>query len=162
MHKNCLSAISKHQNLLLIIAGLTLILIAFLPRLWLLQTRFFDRDELEHLHTAWLSFEGYLVYRDFFQNHTPLLYLRPCRLTVRQRDFVLVDFLIGKVSGAESAAAAAVQRGAITLAILPRSPLMFDAAFVAPLSATLTSFALLEGTILSIGPGVPLMFNALF
>jgi hypothetical protein len=74
MPDRCLSAIAKRQNLLLVGAGLVLILAAFVPRLWLLQTRFFDRDELEHLHTAWLTFEGQLLYRDFFQNHTPLLY----------------------------------------------------------------------------------------
>lgn len=74
MNNRWLPAIAKRQDLLLISAAFILILIAFVPRLWLLQTRFFDRDELEHLHTAWLSFEGYLIYRDFFQNHTPLLY----------------------------------------------------------------------------------------
>ena len=74
MVDRCLLAIAKRQNLLLIGVGLMLILAAFVPRLWLLQTRFFDRDELEHLHTAWLTFEGHLLYHDFFQNHTPLLY----------------------------------------------------------------------------------------
>jgi 4-amino-4-deoxy-L-arabinose transferase-like glycosyltransferase len=69
-----LSVLIKHQDLALLITALLLILLAFVPRLWLLQTRFFDRDEFEHLHTAWLTFEGYLLYRDFFQNHTPLLY----------------------------------------------------------------------------------------
>jgi 4-amino-4-deoxy-L-arabinose transferase-like glycosyltransferase len=68
----CPPPMAGRQDLLLISVGL--ILAAFVPRLWLLQTRFFDRDELEHLHTAWLTFEGQLPYRDFFQNHTPLLY----------------------------------------------------------------------------------------
>ena len=66
MHKNYLAKIIRHQNRLLIGIGIILILSAFVPRLWLLQTRFFDRDELEHLHTAWLSFEGHVLYRDFF------------------------------------------------------------------------------------------------
>jgi 4-amino-4-deoxy-L-arabinose transferase-like glycosyltransferase len=74
MPDRCLSAIAKRQNLVLVSVGLVLIVAALAPRLWLLQTRFFDRDELEHLHTAWLIFEGQLPYRDFFQNHTPLLY----------------------------------------------------------------------------------------
>ena len=39
---------------------------------------------------------------------------------------------------------------------------MFDAVFVAPLSATLAAFALIAKTILSIRPGAPVMFNTLF
>jgi hypothetical protein len=72
----------------------------------------------------------------------------------------LINILIGKVRGDQSTAAAAMQWRAITLAILPRSPLMFDPVFVAPFSATLTTFALIAGTILSIAPVLPVMFNA--
>jgi hypothetical protein len=39
---------------------------------------------------------------------------------------------------------------------------MFDAVFIIPLSATLTAFALIARTILSIAPGVPVVFNTLF
>ena len=35
----------------------------------------FDNDEAEHLHVAWLMSEGQLPYRDFWQHHTPLLWL---------------------------------------------------------------------------------------
>lgn len=31
-------------------------------------------DDVEHLHSAWLVFEGKLPYRDFFQHHNPLLW----------------------------------------------------------------------------------------
>src|SRR5688500_5140641 len=55
-----------------------------------------------------------------------------------------------------------MQWRAITLAILPASPLMFDAVFIIPLSATLTAFALIARFILSIRPGLPVMFNTLF
>jgi len=36
--------------------------------------RFLDHDELEHLHTAWLVFQGFEPYTDFFQHHHPLLW----------------------------------------------------------------------------------------
>ena len=74
----------------------------------------------------------------------------------------MINFLIGKVRGAQSTAAAAVQRCAITLAILPDSPLMFDPVFIIPFSATLTAFALIANTIMSIRPVLPVMFNTLF
>lgn len=31
-------------------------------------------DDVEHLHSAWLVFEGYVPYQDFFQHHNPLLW----------------------------------------------------------------------------------------
>jgi 4-amino-4-deoxy-L-arabinose transferase-like glycosyltransferase len=43
-------------------------------RIFLTTTRRFDADEFEHLHASWMVHEGYLPYRDFWQNHTPLLY----------------------------------------------------------------------------------------
>lgn len=33
--------------------------------------RFFDRDELEHIHTAWKIARGQEIYVDFFQHHHP-------------------------------------------------------------------------------------------
>ena len=58
---------------MLAIAGL------FLVRLPLLPHRAFDPDEFEHAHAAWSSFKGMLIYRDFFEHHTPWYYyaLRP-------------------------------------------------------------------------------------
>lgn len=37
--------------------------------------RFFDHDELEHIHSAWYVAGGYHPYRDFFQVHHPLLWV---------------------------------------------------------------------------------------
>ncbi len=31
-------------------------------------------DDVEHLHSAWLVFQGYVPYQDFFQHHNPLLW----------------------------------------------------------------------------------------
>ena len=29
-------------------------------------------DDVEHLHSAWLVFQGQVPYKDFFQHHNPL------------------------------------------------------------------------------------------
>ena len=34
-------------------------------------TRYFDQDELEHLHAAWCISKGLVPYKDFFEHHTP-------------------------------------------------------------------------------------------
>jgi len=36
--------------------------------------RYFDHDELEHIHCAWYVLQGKIPYRDFFQNHNPVLW----------------------------------------------------------------------------------------
>jgi 4-amino-4-deoxy-L-arabinose transferase-like glycosyltransferase len=56
---------------LLIVIGFIFSLVV---RIFLTTTRRFDADEFEHLHASWMVHEGYLPYRDFWQNHTPLLY----------------------------------------------------------------------------------------
>ena len=33
-----------------------------------------DGDTLEHVHSAWLVFQGKVPYKDFFQHHNPLLW----------------------------------------------------------------------------------------
>jgi len=38
------------------------------------QRRYLDPDELESLYASWLISKGQLVYRDFYQIHTPLAY----------------------------------------------------------------------------------------
>jgi hypothetical protein len=43
--------------------------------LWQLPHRRFDIDELEHAHAAWSVAQGLVPYRDFFEHHTPALYL---------------------------------------------------------------------------------------
>ncbi|MGH7892687.1 MAG: hypothetical protein ACREN0_10485, partial [Thermodesulfobacteriota bacterium] len=35
------------------------------------ENRDFDRDELEHVHTAWKIAQGQEIYVDFFQHHHP-------------------------------------------------------------------------------------------
>jgi 4-amino-4-deoxy-L-arabinose transferase-like glycosyltransferase len=51
----------------------------FVVRLPLLPRRAFDPDEFEHAHAAWSAFRGMLLYKDFFEHHTPWYYyaLRP-------------------------------------------------------------------------------------
>ena len=56
------------------LAGGFLVLGPFFWRLQLLRVRTFDADEFQHLHSAWLIFEGFLPYRDYFQHHTPGLH----------------------------------------------------------------------------------------
>jgi hypothetical protein len=34
----------------------------------------FDHDEFEHIHSAWYIAQGFVPYKDFFQNHNPLLW----------------------------------------------------------------------------------------
>ena len=38
------------------------------------QTKHFNHDEFEHIHSAWYLLQGYMPYRDFFQSHNPLLW----------------------------------------------------------------------------------------
>jgi len=49
-------------------------------RIPLIAVRYYDADELEHVHAAWSVFKGLLPYRDFFEHHTPWYYyaLAPC------------------------------------------------------------------------------------
>ncbi len=42
-----------------------------------------DSDEVEHLHCAWLVSQGLTPYRDFWQNHSPLLYYLLAPLVAR-------------------------------------------------------------------------------
>jgi hypothetical protein len=42
-------------------------------RLVVAYTRYWDTDELQHLHAAWCVAQGQLLYRDFFEHHGPLL-----------------------------------------------------------------------------------------
>lgn len=50
-----------------------LIAVAFLVMNWV--ARYPDADETEHLHAAWLMSQGELPYRDFWQHHSPLLWI---------------------------------------------------------------------------------------
>ena len=58
----------------LILTVLTLVGVPFLLRLWLLETRGLNPDELEHLHWSWCVGTGLIPYRDYFDHHTPWLH----------------------------------------------------------------------------------------
>ena len=64
----------RNHKLLLFTVALGMIAITYGLRYWLLQIRFFDPDEFEHLHSAWLISQGYLPYLDYFEHHTPALH----------------------------------------------------------------------------------------
>jgi hypothetical protein len=51
-----------------------LLLFSVILRAALTLNRELDMDEFQHLHTAWMVSRHYLIYRDFWEPHTPLLY----------------------------------------------------------------------------------------
>lgn len=51
-----------------------ILVIFFLLSFFSFINRFFDRDEFEHIHSAWYAARGYVPYVDFFQPHHPLLW----------------------------------------------------------------------------------------
>ncbi|MCX6580240.1 MAG: glycosyltransferase family 39 protein [Candidatus Aminicenantes bacterium] len=53
---------------------LVFILAAFLLRIPLLQERYFDPDEFQHLHSARQLYNGEIPYRDYFDHHTPFMH----------------------------------------------------------------------------------------
>src|SRR5436853_5392466 len=55
--------------------GLTAGVALLIARLWFLVHRALDLDEFEHAHAAWSVARGLLPYRDFFEHHSPALYL---------------------------------------------------------------------------------------
>jgi hypothetical protein len=55
-------------------AGLTVAVASFL-RMGRVFTRGFDPDEFQHLHVAWCIAHGLWPYRDYFEHHTPWLWL---------------------------------------------------------------------------------------
>ena len=55
-------------------AATVLIVVALALRVPVIVNRGLGDDEAEHLHAAWAVAQGDVPYRDFFQNHTPLLY----------------------------------------------------------------------------------------
>lgn len=59
------------------VLGVTLlsILVFFGIRLCLLVNRYFNIDEFQHLHYGWMLAHGYVPYRDFWDSHTPLLWV---------------------------------------------------------------------------------------
>jgi len=55
---------------LLVVAGL-IIAGLYVWRLWLLPVHVYGHDEVQHLHIAWCISNGMVLYRDFFDHHTP-------------------------------------------------------------------------------------------
>jgi hypothetical protein len=53
------------------VMGFLLLAVSYSLRLWVLEKQYFDLDEFEHSHGAWLIFKGLLPYRDYFEHHTP-------------------------------------------------------------------------------------------
>jgi hypothetical protein len=51
-----------------------LLLLSVILRAALTLNRELDMDEFQHLHTAWMLSRHYLIYKDFWEPHTPLLY----------------------------------------------------------------------------------------
>ncbi|MBI3779697.1 MAG: glycosyltransferase family 39 protein, partial [candidate division NC10 bacterium] len=49
------------------------LLVSFSFRALLLINKIFDPDEFQHLHNAWMLAHGFIPYRDFWRDHTPLL-----------------------------------------------------------------------------------------
>jgi hypothetical protein len=64
--------------------GSALGVLAVLLRLLLLRRRYFDTDELEHLHAALALAHGNVLYKSFFELHGPVFYwlLRPLAAAV--------------------------------------------------------------------------------
>jgi hypothetical protein len=50
------------------------LLISFFVRMFLTFFRRINADEFQHLHASWMIHLGYFPYRDFWENHAPLLY----------------------------------------------------------------------------------------
>ena len=42
--------------------------------LWAFYYHYMCMDHAEHIHAAWLVWQGQVPYRDFFQHHNPLLW----------------------------------------------------------------------------------------
>jgi hypothetical protein len=57
-----------HRILLVLLSGI------FVLALVTCYYKFFNNDEIEHVHSAWYILHGNIPYKDFFQHHNPLLW----------------------------------------------------------------------------------------
>lgn len=73
-HRKILKA-GEQPLAIVAITALLLSAALYVWRIWLLRTVAIDRDEFEHLHAAWCLWRGLIPYRDFFEHHTPLLWM---------------------------------------------------------------------------------------
>lgn len=62
------------QNFVLHLIFFLIILATVIVRIPILHNRGFDPDEFEHLHAARGIFHGMVIYRDFFEHHTPFIH----------------------------------------------------------------------------------------
>ena len=67
-----LASSSRRRSLFLLL--LCLFLFALVLRVALTLNREVDIDEFQHLHSAWMVSQHYVLYRDVWENHTPLFY----------------------------------------------------------------------------------------
>jgi hypothetical protein len=51
-----------------------LVALIVMARLWLVFHRLYDPDELQHLHAGYCVWKGMVPYRDFFEQHEPVLW----------------------------------------------------------------------------------------
>src|SRR5687768_8011789 len=51
-----------------------LLFASVIARIVLTLHREFNVDEFQHLHASWMLHLGFLPYKDFWENHAPLLY----------------------------------------------------------------------------------------
>ncbi len=65
-------------------------------RVWIVVTGHIDSDESQHLHAAWLVASGRVPYRDFWENHAPLLYYLFAPLTRWYADQPAI-YMVGRV-----------------------------------------------------------------
>ena len=59
---------------LLYLGLICLFVFSLVLRAELTLNREVDIDEFQHLHAAWMVSQHYVLYRDFWENHTPLFY----------------------------------------------------------------------------------------
>jgi Dolichyl-phosphate-mannose-protein mannosyltransferase len=65
---------SRAPRRLVYLVVFCLLLFSVVLRVALTLNRELDMDEFQHLHSAWMVSRHYLIYRDFWEPHTPLLY----------------------------------------------------------------------------------------
>ena len=51
-----------------------LLVVSVTIRFFLTWSRRFNADEFQHVHASWMLQQGYRIYTDFWENHSPLLY----------------------------------------------------------------------------------------
>ncbi|HEV7858639.1 MAG TPA: glycosyltransferase family 39 protein [Pyrinomonadaceae bacterium] len=83
---------SSRRDLYLYLGLLGLFLFSIILRGALTLNREIDIDEFQHLHAAWMVSQHYVIYKDFWENHTPLFYylLLPLFRLCREGPFLVL------------------------------------------------------------------------